>query len=318
MSEVSFEGYLAEQGLDNPGAIDEPQVEPQQEVVETPVAEEPAQVVDTPQEQSLLAGKYKSAQDLEAAYKNLEREKGRLAQELGEWRQQAQQTPQTPVNPDVVEEAFATNPVGARNAAQQAAQQALDQGDHLAYEQIVETWGQYDQFGALRFDAARQAAEAQKTLMAQWQPQVATANQYAEQQANLQAEIAVKNRHADFETVVGDLADETRVRQIVDAGFPVALLQGANGSQADKEALLETLYRWVKSEQAETAQVVSAEIAAETQAANKQAKQQSAVASASSTPVIETPSEDKELEAFYDFLKAPSPTSWADLRPTGQ
>jgi hypothetical protein len=210
------------------------------------------------------------------------------------------------------------NPAAARQAAQSAAQRALQQGDVTAYEQIIETWGQYDQFGALRYDGSVRMVQAQQQIAAQIAPQVQSATQYADQHANEAATRNVQTRHPDFAEVVGDLTDENRVAAIVEAGFPPQLIEAANGTQADKERLLETLYRWVKADQAETVARATTEVAAETAASNRAAKQSSAVASASSQPVSEGTSVDKELEQFYEFMKAPSPTSWADIRPAGQ
>lgn len=317
MSETDFEGYLKEQFSD----------EPQEQEQETPVTEEvvaeetPKQPVEeTPAEPELILGKYKTVEDALKALEHSQREIGRLGQELGELRQQTQQpqAPRVPVDPSTVEDAFVQNPAAARQAAQAAATRALEQGDRGVYEQIIETWGQYDQFGALRFDSARQTAELKLSLAQEIQPQIQTAQSYAEQQATLAAENAVRARHPDFAEVVGNL-DEARAQQLIQEGFPVEALHWANGSQAQKEALLETLYRWNKPVQAETVSRATTEAAAEAAAESRQAKQVAAVASASSQPASETISEDdKKLQEFYDFLKAPSPTSWADLRPAGQ
>lgn len=325
-----FLSYLDTQGLPQPGVIGEPQepetVEPVEPAAETtePEAVEPSE--------PLIFGKYKTQEAAEEGFKNLEREKGRLAQEVGELRQavpQVPQVPQVPVDPSSVEDAFQQNPAAARQAAQSAATRALQQGDTQAYEQIIETWGQYDQFGALRFDGSIRASESARQIAAQIAPQVQTATQYADQHANEAATRNVQTRHPDFSDVVGDLADENRVSQILEAGFPPQLISAANGSQAEKEQLLETLYRWVKSEQAENVSRATTDAAVETAAQNRTTKQQSAVASASSQPASEGTSGNDEVlpfaagpqvtkDQFFEFLRSPSPTSWADHRPTGQ
>lgn len=318
MSEVDFDGYLTGQFAEEPVAEETAPVET---VAETTEPEPVAPVEETPAEPELILGKYRTADDLAEAYRNLEREKGRLAQEVGELRQAVQPVQpvqSAPVDPGTVEDAFVNNPAAARNAAVQAATRALEQGDTAGYESIIETWGQYDQFGALRFDTARQTAAAQQQIVAQIAPQVQTARQYVEQNANQAATLAVQARHPDFEQVVGDLADASQVQNIIDAGFPVEMLQLANGTQQQKEQLLETLYRWRVAEQAGQAAQAAPAVAAAAAQEHRDAKKAAVVASASSAPAAEATSEDPELDAFYAYLTSPTPTSWADLRPTGQ
>jgi hypothetical protein len=320
---TDFESYLTEQFTDG-----EPQEEPQVvEAAADPIEEEVApetpdtSVAETPEpvaEPELILGKYKNVEDALKALEHSQSEIGRLRLEVGELRNQQPAPPPAPVNVDAVEDAFTTNPAAARQQAQSLAVQALQQNDHGAYERILEQWSQYDGFGALRFESARQAQVAQQQALAQIAPQVQTAQQYADQSASEAATRAVTARHADFEQVVGDLADEARVQQLVNQGFPMEYLAAARGTQAQKEQLLETLYRWKKAEQIEVAAAAAPVVAEQAAAEAKAAKVAAATASASSTPAIEETPEDQELQAFYDFLKAPSPTSWADTRPAGQ
>jgi hypothetical protein len=253
-------------------------------------------------EAPLLAGKYRTPEALEEAYKNLEREKGRLAQELGDARRVEPEPPQYDLSG--VDESIADNP----QLAAQYAWAAKQQGDQLTYERIVQAWGEQDPFGAARFDARVAAWETNQETLRQVQPQIETAAAHAQQTELATALESVAGRHEDFATVVGSL-DDTRLAEIIQGGFPKEVLAGLTGPQANKEAVFETLYRWVKAEQTDLLHQATAHANAQAETAAREQKQQAAVANATSPPASEGTG-DKELDDFYKFMIEPSPTNW--------
>jgi hypothetical protein len=310
MSEVDFDSYLDEQ-IAEPVAEETPVEATEETPVERPrnpdgtfasAAEETPEETPAP----LLAGKYKTAEALEEAYKNLEREKGRLAQELGEARKQPE--PEQQYDLSGIDDSIADNP----QLAAQAAWVAKQQGDQLTYERIVQAWGEQDPFGAARFDARVAAWESNQETLRQVQPQIETAAQHA-QQTELESALGiVAGRHEDFAAVVGSLDDE-RLAQIIQGGFPQEVLAGLTGPQASKEAVFETLYRWVKAEQTDLLSQASAQANAQAETAAREQKQQAAVANATSPPASEGTG-DQELDEFYKFMREPSPTNWLTSR----
>lgn len=289
-----FDGYLNEALAEEPVEPAEPEAEA---APETPADDTPRDEQGRFTQKELIAGKYKSVEELEKAYEHAQRKLGEMGQRLGALENQ----PEPVYDFSQVDDDTYANP-------QLAAQHALvakQQGDALAYERIIQSWGEYDPLGAARFDARLAAAEQ----MAQVQPQIQSAQQFAHQNELQSALGAVASRHEDFNQVVGSL-DEDRLTEIVQGGFPTEVLAGLTGGAASKEAVFETLYRWVKAEQADTIARASSDVSASHEAETRQAKQQAAVASATSAPTAEGTG-SKELDSFYEFMAQPSATNWS-------
>lgn len=321
MSEVDFDGYLNEQLSAEPAA-DEP-VEAVAE--ETPEAsaevardesgrfkaadtdETPEPEVAAEPEPELILGKYKTTEDALKALEHSQREIGRLGQELGELRQQVSK-PDEP-RYDLSDADEADDPA----TAQAYAVHALRQGDEIAYRKALGAWAQMDQVGAMDFHARRISAEQEQRIQAQLGPSLASANQIAERESLGEAVDGVLSRHTDFAEVIGSL-DEARVQEIVANGFPTQVLAGLNGSTADKTAVFETLYRWVKSERADQTAAVTKEQTEQTLAQKAQAVVASAstsnVETADESPRVTIPGYDGTLDEFHKMLSNPSPTSW--------
>lgn len=173
----------------------------------------------------------------------------------------------------------------------EAAYWALQNRQPILYDRAMRTWYEQDPIAAGRYERQVEAAQMQQNILSQLQPQIAEGQQVAQQQQLERALKAVEAKHDDFAQVVGTL-DAERAAEIIDGGFPAKVLEGLNGDQKAKEEVFETLYRWVKAEQADHLKE-AAETAASRQAEEaKAAKREAIVASATTT----TPDAVEETE----------------------
>ncbi len=320
MSEVDFDGYLNEQlgDVDPAEQTDEAATETvarDEQGRFTAAAEEtPAETEETPaepeqtQEPELILGKYKTQEEANKAHEHAQREIGRLGQELGDLRKQVQAPPEQEYDLSGADE------VDDPALAASYAVHALRQGDEIAYQKAIRSWAELDQVGAMDFHARRVGAEQEQRLQQQFGPSLENARQAANRDQLGGAAERVAARRPDFNDVIGSLTEQ-RVAEIVESGFPTQVLRGLQGGPQEQEAVFETLYRWVKSEQAEHV----ASVTQENDQATLAQKAQAAVASASTTAVDTTDDSsphlqmegfDGTLSEFHKLILAPSPTSF--------
>lgn len=225
----------------------EPQQAPPEAAAEaTPSEEAPKErprdekgrfVTETAEEKEarLLAGKYRTVEDLERAYTEAQTLIGQQGSELAGWRQTAQQGTQQdqplPLNEQTVgafDQLVEQNPHAAASWALQANQPLL-------YERAMESWYDFSPKDASRFEMvnalARQQAEFQQQAQTQMEP-------LQERHQQEQYALAIQNlrqRHPDvlerLEGMMG-LAQER----------PHLLYGLASHEQADREKTLEDLY----------------------------------------------------------------------------
>jgi hypothetical protein len=186
-----------------------------------------------------------------------------------------------------------------------AAKWAAQQNQPLHYERASRAWFDVDPVAQQRYERSMEWNQMQQQMNAQIAPQVQGA-QELHQQAELREAMATVNaRHDDFDQVVGTL-DEARMQQIIQGEFPTEILGGLTGTRADKEKVLETLYRWVKSEQAPALVQGAVEAAEASREDAKAAKRAATVASSTvSTPEPVDEDEGQRLARV-----------WAEQRPS--
>lgn len=279
------------------------EVPTEEEIVETEQAEEEVGTAETEavEETPLLAGKYKTTEDLEKAYTEMQTVLGRQGAEVAELRglrdefvalREQIAAPQTPqYDPGSVDEFFAENPAEIPAAAQQA----IDNGDGYLYDRAIKAWAEHDPVGANDFhtrkliEADRAQREQELAPLRQQHERAQTTNQFvaAYEQAT--------SKHDDFAQVMNSITDETI------SGFPVEVLSVLQtGDQASKERVLETLYRWTKAEQAGNLTEAVREAARETQQESRTARQQAAVATGS---VSQTREPATGVDAFHEAFQ---------------
>jgi len=237
----------------------EPEPEPEAEPEVTPEPE--------PEGEPLLAGKYKDVAALEAAYLEAQTALGRQGSELGNLRKLEAEMeqlrgaitqPQQTYDPGSLDEFLAQNP----QQIPAVVEQALANGDGYAYQRGIAAWAELDSVGAMDYHA-RKVSEA---TAAQLRQELAPALQGMQrQQATNEMAVAYEtmaSKHSDFNAVMNGVSQDTL------AGFPPEVLTALqNGDQTSKERVLETLYRWMKAEQAGT--LTQAATQAVTQAAQE-------------------------------------------------
>lgn len=274
----------------------------QEEVVEQNVTEGETNELVVEETPALLAGKYESPAQLEAAYLEAQKKIGEQGNELGSLRQlssevealreQLAPAPQLSYDPGSVDEYIAENP----QQIPALAQQALEANDGYLYPRAMAAWSELDPVGAMDFHA-RAVSRAE---MAQLRAEMAPALQ-GMQQAQVRNEFAdafeAKTReHPDFAQVMNAVTPETI------AGFPpevIAALQ--TGDAESKSRVLETLYRWTKSEQAGNVTEAATQVALQTQQDGRTARQEAAVATTSTSQAREVTT---GIDAFREQFQA--------------
>lgn len=178
---------------------------------------EPAEPAE-PVEQPLVFGRFKSIEEADKSFKNLEQLLGRQANELGELRKLAAQHTQ-PTFGGVPDEAIEQNPAAA-------AQWALQRGEDLVYERAMDYWYETDPKNAARFEMRSYISTAVSPL-----------EQQAGNSGLENAISSLRTRHDNF--------DEAWPRMLEAAQERPWLLENLNstsGSRQQKETILEDLY----------------------------------------------------------------------------
>lgn len=223
--------------------------------------------------------------------------------ELRRWQQEQQQAYQP--QPQLDGNALAWFDEIVEQAPDQAAVWAAQQQQPLLYERAIRSWFDVDPVAAARYERSMEWNQLQSQMTAQFAPQIEGAQNLA-QQADLQAALkTVQARHDDFDQVVGAL-DEASVQRIVESEFPTEILNGLAGGRQEKEKVLETLYRWAKSEQAPA--LVQGAVEAVEQAREDARASKRAATVASATTTTPPPVEETEGERLMRVWKEQRPS----------
>ena len=254
----------------------------------------------------LIAGKFKTQEDLLKSYQELERRLGEQGAELGNLHQledkiaALENRANQPVSPTWDSRTQTTFDRLLEENPGQAANLALSRGDANMYEYALGVWGEADPFNAARFDSAlrhQQALQDQEArLREELSPRIQTLTQKDQQEEVVRAYASVRNRHPDLNDY-GDQLMET-AKQV-----PEVLVALRTGNQADAERMFETLYWIAKGRNSDTLEQAAREVVREQAQETKQAKVQATVATTSSIPA----EEDKSVEQqFKERLLAAS------------
>lgn len=282
--------------------------EPDPETGQTPATREvEAEAVEETPEPEASEETVEAVEEKPDPIAELNKKLGQLLNENAELRkreeerqqhQQPQQQQAQPLTQETIayfDEYAAVDPVQAVNQAIQAQQPIL-------YERAMNAWYEQDPRAASRFERQIEAAQMQQNMQAQFQPQIQSANELVQNRELEAAFEAVAGRHEDFAQVIGTLNEE-RAKQIVEGGLPSEILQGLTGNRDAKERVFETVYRWVKAEQAGLFAQASEDIAAKQAEEAKQAKRDATVASATTTTPESVPvTEEERLAEVYKNL----------------
>jgi hypothetical protein len=271
---------------------------PEEETTDEPGLEP---VDEQPAEEPLLAGKYKTVDELEKAYDELQVKLGEQGAEIGDLRalrdefsqlrDQITQPETPPYDPGSIDEFLVDNP----QQIPALAQQAIDTGDGYLYNRALAAWSEFDNVGAMDFHARKVSEANMAQLRAEMQPalqqveQVQTTNQF------VAAFEAASAKHEDFTQVMNAITEETI------AGFPKTVLGALQtGDAASKQEVLETLYRWTKAEQAGNLSQAATDAARQTHEASRAARTEAAVATSSGSQSREPKS---GLDAFHEAFQ---------------
>lgn len=206
--------------------------------------------------------------------------------------QQAQPEPQQPQMAPLTDVGW-FDEMAEGDPASAATWALQNQQAHL-YDRAIRTWHDQDPVAAGRYERQVEQALLLQNMQQSIQPQVATANEYANR-AQLEAAMGnVASRHDDFGEVMGTMTPET-VEKIIQSGLPVQILeQGLAGDQQQKEQVFETLYRWQKAEVAGQLVQAARETPARQDEEARQAKREAFVGSAATTTPDEVPVSEAE------------------------
>jgi len=253
------------------------------------------------EEQPLIAGRFRSHEELEKAYLALDSEFGRRNQEWGDLRKEMaalreaipQPQPQSvPLTQDVVswvDEQVAENPHGIAEWARQ------NDPSGVLYNRVLDAWYELAPRQASAFERQQELQHFQGMLAQQQAPLV----EAAQQQKVTEAFLAVRAELPDIDKYAEQILAEAQAN-------PELLAPLASGTAPDRERVIRNLYRLARSEEANTvASAVGQELAQRAEQAEA-ARQQAFVAtgSATSDPEHKTP-EERWLEEVFDPAAAP-------------
>lgn len=218
----------------------------------TPAAETEAQPEPDPQPQpepepaadpdpvrsfggQLLAGKYRTPEELADAYRQLEQKLGEQGAELGQYRtliEQARQQAQTP--PPQTDDDLARFDAWAEEQPIQAAQYALQTSPQL-YERVMTNWYDLDPKGASRFERALEMHAMQQQMQAAYGQPLQHVREQRQQEEILEAWAEVQARHTDIN------AYATQIQQAFET-YPHLLAPLQTGTREDRARAIEAAY----------------------------------------------------------------------------
>jgi len=260
---------------------------------------EPQESQEQPTEH-LYAGKYKSEQELEDAYLELQQRMGSQGSELGELRarqqqmegylaaQSQQQQPQYSYSIEQVVEA-------AEQSPQETAVWAIQNAPE-SYDTVMDVWYQVDAKGASRFEQQIMAQALREQIRNEMAPAIVPMHQMNQQQAFYQAWSAVAQENPEI---------SQHTQQILEAAEQAPEIVGAlqNGDLESKKKLLTQLYWMARGRNADTLAAAAQGVMQEQTQQNLHAKNQ---ASGITSPGVgNTDTANDKLQAWrQQFRKA--------------
>jgi hypothetical protein len=344
LSDIERGGLSVEQGLDSKNAFRESYAAKEREAAEAaglitedgpprneqgqftaaeteaPVVEGAPVVEENPAD-TLLAGKYKSVEDLERAYAELQQLNARQGSELGELRsaydqrfaeiEQRVNTPQQQhrqITPDLIE----TNP-GA------ATQLAYEQGDTVTLAAAYEQWSMENPAAASAWVSEQRANEREQQIRSEYDAKISALEQrFAPIQAqNAEAELArgVQSLPQEAQTFLADAATV----QALASEFPTIGKTIVEGAPSERIEAIRALYDIHRGRTADTLTRTAQDVARETAAAAQAVRDDAYVASAtSSEEQVKSPEQVEQDKAVAAFTRRQSTWDEAFVRPAGK
>lgn len=265
-------------------------MEPMEEAVEPAVeddAEFAEEVGEEVVEDKLYLGRYKTPEDLEIAYSELERKLGeqssrigdanRVERELSEIRAQLQaQTPAAnSYDLDEVSDWFDNNPM----LIPQTAQQAMENQDWTLYNAAMEKWHDLAPRQASAFERQYELAALKYELEGKL---ATTAQPIREEQHKRMAESAVRAAVLEFPEMNDESFAQTMREEAQNAPWLLSAIETGDPSQL--EQALRSLALMARGRRSGTLVAIAQKDGRQQQRANNEAKQEAAVLSATSAP----------------------------------
>lgn len=271
---------------------------------------------ESPQEPEVPEGygeRWKTKEDVERSYRELELKIAEQGQEVGELRKitremeelrarmdQAQQQPQWDARTQsAFDRQLEENPAAAT-------QMAAQKGDWQSYEIALQAWGEVDPFSAARFDSRLQVMATDQRLQAQWQsqyePKIQNLTQQNQQEGISRAWQAVAARHDDFSEFSEQLLEAAQ-----SAPELVSALQ--SGNQPDAERMFENLYWMTKGRQGNTLKEAVQKSASQKAEEAEKARAEGTVATAS---LSNAQGDKSPLDEWKDQIVSARPVSVRD------
>jgi len=278
---------------------EEPAEQPRNELgqfaSEDAAADESAEPVAAPEAEAaatLLAGKYKTQEDLERGYLEQKAVLDRQGAELGELRrafeeQMAALTERLDTPAPVPHRQITQNDIESNPA--HATQVAYEQGDQTTATVAFEQWKLEDPAGASAWWADKRIEENEKKIRAEFETRF---KQFEDQVAPIQA----KTEQAELAQQVASLSDDARAFLTADNGslvaqlateFPIAKQAIETGTPAQKIEAINMLHGIHRGRTADTLTKASADVA-RTVAQEAQAVREDAYVASASTSEAES------------------------------
>lgn len=300
----------------------EPVAEPEA-TTETPAepeaAEQPAEpAAEAPPEtaaqieEKLLAGKYKTPDELERAYIELHQLHGRTSQEVGELRQAVQQLAENVNQPPQAPPVQVTSDLIEANPAY-AAQMAYDQDNGPAFQAAFEAWKELDPTTAAVWAAGKQAEEREAEIRRAYDERIAKLETSFQPVADTaQATEAGRLAAARADQLPGlaeFITDTPTVSQLANE-FPDEAQLILSGSPDQKVRAFEKLFLIHRGRVSDTHRVTQEQVARDTAQAAQQAREDAFVASATTVSGGTQPSREEQIGAEWDAMEAPYRDGW--------
>lgn len=200
-------------------------------------------------DQALILGKFRSREELERSYLELENrlgsqgdEVGTLRNEVRQMRDALQQTPQQPVTEALIEQVEAVaeeNPAGA-------AIWALE-NQPMLYDRVMETWYENDPRRAAAFERQLEMAQLRQEMDTKLAPVAQPIAQQQQQASFNEAWAATAQKYPDMKEIATAMSETAQYAPEI-----VAALQSGETPVAEKQRLVENLYWLTKGRQADT------------------------------------------------------------------
>lgn len=312
-NDLDFWENMGDQAPQEPEAAPE-EGTPAEVVEQTPVAEaetveeetsrprdESGRFVKQETEEKLFAGKFKSPDDLERAYTELQSRFGSQSNELGDLRQQvderfanleAANTRATTPWDELIEE----NPAQALALAHQ-------QGDEFNMRRAATAWEEVSPGSVNLWAENVRLKEQMEQRFAALEERTKPAVEDTAEQARVRAYTNAKNRHPDMEQHIAQM-------QEVSVQFPMLVTAIETGTQEEREKGWEALYLLTKAGNADNLQQTAQQVARNAADAEQRAREEAAVVSAATVPGQKPKSLSERIGDEWASYEDPLAAGW--------